>query len=50
MNISTNISSFEHEYDVSLHMVEMKKMVAMDVVSVKLMKMKPLLLVLKHGT
>jgi hypothetical protein len=35
---------------VGLHVVVMKKMVAMEVVALKLMKKNPLLLVLNHGT
>ena len=52
MNISTNLSSSHYEQDVNLHVVAMKKMVALEVVAVtvELIKMKPLLLVLKHGT
>ena len=52
MNISTNLSSFHHEkyMVVGLHVVAMKKMVVVEVVAMELVKMKPLLLVLKHGT
>ena len=54
MNISTNLSSFHHEeyVAVGLHVVAMKKMVVVEVVALalQLMKTKPLLLVLNHGT
>lgn len=52
MNISTNLSSFHHEENVvvDLHVVALKKMVPMEVVALKLMKMNPLLLVLNHGS
>lgn len=51
MNIFTNLSSHQGQ-DVNLHVMAIKKMVGLKAmaVTVKLMKMQPLLLVLKHGT
>jgi len=54
VNISTNLSYFHHKENlvVGLHVVAMKKMVHVKVVGVelKMMNMKPLMLVLNHGT